>query len=317
MHVSGPVGPRTDRTAATLSVVIAHLNQPEHLADCLAALMSGQRLPDEVIVVDNGSAIPPAALCARYPLVRLLVEPAPGPGPARNAGIAAARGSIVAFTDADCRPAAGWLAAVERACADPSAMILGGDVRIAPADPARLTMAEAYETLFSFRAARYIRRNGFALTCNLAARADVLRAVGGFAGRALAEDVDWGQRAGALGFTIRYLPDMVVAHPARPSMQALRRKWDRQTAHAFAALPPARTARLRWALRGLAMLPSPLIELPRVLFSPRVHGVRARVLAFAGLCHIRFHRCRVMLWLWSGADTAQMVEGWNREQGQG
>ena len=130
-----------------VSVVIPHLNQPDFLERCLASLAAGRRAPDEVIVVDNGSQVLPEALCAAHG-ARLLVEPEPGPGPARNRGVAVASGDILAFIDADCLADPGWLAAAEAAMADPSATILGGDVRIALADPARPTMTEAYEPAF-------------------------------------------------------------------------------------------------------------------------------------------------------------------------
>ena len=132
-----------------ISVVIPHLNQPELLARCLASLAEGQRRPDEIFVVDNGSRSLPAEVCAAHPGVVLLQEPTPGPGPARNRGIAAASGGILAFIDADCLADPGWLAAAGAAMADPADTILGGDVRIAYADPTRLTAIEAYESVYA------------------------------------------------------------------------------------------------------------------------------------------------------------------------
>ena len=82
-------------------------------------------------MVDNGSRSLPVEVCAAHPGVTLLQEPTPGPGPARNRGVAAASGEILAFIDADCLADPGWLAAAEAAMADPAATILGGDVRIA------------------------------------------------------------------------------------------------------------------------------------------------------------------------------------------
>lgn len=301
----------------TLSVIVAHLNQPDTLHILLDSLMTGHRKPLEVIVVDNGSVPPPDAVCARYPLVRLLHEPAPGPGPARSLGARAARGAILAFTDADCRADAGWAAAIEAAFRTPDATILGGAVRVDPANPARPTMAEAYEAVFSYRARDYIRHHGFALTCNLAVKADVFRAVGDFAGRDRAEDVDWGRRATGLGYRITFCPDMVIHHPARASIAALRAKWTRQTAHAFAAVGPRLGRRTVWALRALAMGPSPLLSLPRLALTRRIHGPRARALAFAALCLIRLHRAQVMLRLLAGGDPVALVARWNRGQGRG
>ena len=295
-----------------ISVVIPHLNDPAALARCLAALAAGTRQPDEITVVDNGSAQPPQAVCAAHPGVRLLVEPMPGPGPARNAGAAASSGDVLAFTDADCLPDPGWLAAVEQAFGDPDLGILGGDVRVAVADPARLGMIEAYESIFGYQVERYIRDIGFTITCNLAMRPGVLAAVGPFGGLAIAEDRDWGQRATAAGHRIRYAPGMIVRHPARRDFGQLARKWDRHMGHDYMQAQDQPLGRLRFLAKTLVMAPSALAELPRVLRSDRVEGPRNRAMAFAGLARIRAYRARRMAWLLAGGDPARLSGAWNR-----
>lgn len=296
-----------------LSVVIAHLNQPAMLDRCLASLAAGARVPDEVIVVDNGSREPPAAICAAHG-ARLMAEAVPGPGPARTAGARAATGDVIAFIDADCLADPGWLAAAETAMADPAAMILGGDVQIAYADPdpRRMTMIEAYESVYGYRVADYIARENFTVTCNLVTRPAVMADVGAFGGLAVAEDIDWGRRAVAKGYRILYRPEMVVRHPARPDMRALKVKWDRHMAHFFHGVPGHPRARLAWALRTLAMAASPLAELPRLARTPRLPGLRARALAFLCLTRIRLYRARMMAWLLFGGDPAVLAGRWNR-----
>jgi glycosyltransferase involved in cell wall biosynthesis len=300
------------RLSSRLSVVIAHLNQPAMLDRCLASLAAGTRRPDEVIVVDNGSREPPAAVCAAHG-ARLLHEATPGPGPARTTGARAAGGDVIAFIDADCLADAGWLAAAEAAMADPAAMILGGDVQIAYADPdpGRMTMIEAYESVYGYRVADYIARDDFTVTCNLVTRPAVMADVGAFGGLAMAEDIDWGRRAVARGYRILYRPEMVVRHPARPDMRALRIKWDRHMAHFFHEVRGPR-ARAAWALRTLAMAVSPLAELPRLAAAPRLPGLRARALAFLCLARIRLYRARMMAWLLFGGDPAVLAGRWNR-----
>ncbi|MFN3938913.1 MAG: glycosyltransferase family 2 protein, partial [Gemmobacter sp.] len=164
-----------------ISVVIPHLNQPAMLARCLDSLWGGTRRPDQVFVVDNGSTALPAAVVAAYPGTVLLQEPTPGPGPARNRGVAASDGTVLAFIDADCIASPDWLAAAEAELADPGAAILGGDVRIALTDPARLTMLEAYESIYAYRMDRYIAEQGFTGTGNLVVRRAVFEDVGPFA----------------------------------------------------------------------------------------------------------------------------------------
>src|SRR4051794_31414111 len=115
-----------------ISVIIPHLNQEEYLRVGLEALHHQRGIGSnmEIIVVDNGSATLPEMVCSEWPDVRLVSEPTPGPGPARNRGIRAAHGEILAFIDADCLADPGWLAAIENAFADGQTRIIGGDVRV-------------------------------------------------------------------------------------------------------------------------------------------------------------------------------------------
>ena len=300
-----------DPLSQRISVIIPHLNQPEFLTRCLASLAAGQRPPEEIFVVDNGSRALPTVVCAAHPGVTLLQEPTPGPGPARNLGIAAAKGEILAFIDADCLADPGWLAAAEAAMADPAAMILGGDVRIAYADPSRLTALEAYESIYAYRMDRYIAKEGFTGTGNLVVRREVLAEVGPFAGIGVAEDRDWGQRATALGFVIRYMPGMRVYHPARQTFAELCQKWDRQTAHDYVKAK-SEGRQLRFAAKTLAMGVSPLAEAPRILASNRIVGPRNRCLAFLTLARIRLYRTRKMAHLLAGGDPEKLSSRWNR-----
>ena len=93
-----------------VSVVVASYNGARTLKACLASL---QRLnyPDyEVLLVDDGSTDSTPQIAASYPDVRCLRhEKNLGLSAARNTGSVAAKGEIVAFTDADCRPDSDWL----------------------------------------------------------------------------------------------------------------------------------------------------------------------------------------------------------------
>lgn len=296
-----------------ISVIIPHLNQPEHLARCLASLAAGQLQPQEILVVDNGSALLPQTVCAAYPKVRLLSEPTPGPGPARNAGIAASSGEILAFIDADCLADPAWLEAAAREMADPAAQILGGDVRIALKDPKHLSALEAYESIFAYRMDRYIAHEGFTGTGNLVIRRNVYDAVGAFAGIGVAEDRDWGRRATAKGFSIRYVAEMKAYHPARESFAEIFRKWDRQTAHDYATGARGGLGKLKWLFKTLAMPFSILAHAPQVFASSRIEGLGSRFRAVWALFIVRMYRAGLMLRLLSGADGAQLSGSWNRK----
>jgi GT2 family glycosyltransferase len=227
--------------------------------------------------------------------------------------VAESRGDILAFIDADCIASPEWLAVAAEQMSDPAATILGGDVRITSADPQRLTVLEAYESIYAYRMDRYIAREGFTGTGNLVVRRNVLQDVGPFAGLSVAEDRDWGQRATARGYRIRYVAAMKVYHPARSDFTGLYQKWDRHTAHDFMAAKGHPSGQLKFAVKALGMGLSPVVELPRILLSDRVSGLRNRFLAWAGLVRIRLYRARVMIWLLFGGDASRLSGAWNRK----
>lgn len=283
-----------------VSVIVPHLDDEAGLARCLAALDVCRRAPGappaEVIVVDNGSRRLPQAICATVPGLRLAAEPTPGPGPARNRGAELALAPVLAFLDADCAPAPGWLAAIAAHFARPgSAPVVGGAVDIALADPARPTPTEAHEALFGYRQRLYVERHGYAATCNMAVRREVFAAVGPFAAIGVAEDADWGRRATAAGHRIAYAGDMRVATRARADFPALTRKWARLIAHQRSALPAGTGARARWIGRALLVALSPLAAVPAVALSGRLPDAAARWRALACTTRIRLWRAGRML----------------------
>jgi glycosyltransferase involved in cell wall biosynthesis len=297
-----------------ISVIIPHLNQPDGLEACLCSL-DAQSLDAalfEVIVVDNGSPVSPAEVVARHRGARLLREARPGPGPARNTGAASATGEVFAFIDADCRAHPNWLrTALQTLRSSPPGTILGGDVRIWRDGSKELTAIEAYESVFAYRFKRYIEQHGFSGTGNLAMfRAD-FETIGPFAGIQVAEDMEWGQRACAAGFQFRYVPDMIVFHPARGSLQELYDKWDRQTQH-YRNMAKGKPAwRFRWIARAVLVLGSPIVDAATVFTSDRIQGIVARCKAIAVLCAIRAHRAVTMLSL---LRTGKSIV-WNRKSG--
>jgi glycosyltransferase involved in cell wall biosynthesis len=101
-------------------VIIPARDAEATLPRALAGVADQELGSFEVIVVDNGSRDGTAVVAERSRVVTRVIRRSrgEGPGAARNAGAAAASGSVLAFLDADCRPAPGWLAAGVGACAD-------------------------------------------------------------------------------------------------------------------------------------------------------------------------------------------------------
>lgn len=95
-----------------VSVVIPVYNGSATLEACLRALQT-QTFPAaefETIVVDDGSTDDTAAIARRFCGTVIVSQANAGAPAARNAGVRAARGRWIAFTDSDCVPSRGWLA---------------------------------------------------------------------------------------------------------------------------------------------------------------------------------------------------------------
>ena len=116
---TGPHGASVEPAGIDISVVVPFYNAARYIEDCIKALLaqtySSTRY--EIIMVDNNSIDGSAELVRKYSSIRLLVEPKQGSYAARNRGVAAANGTIIAFTDADCVPAADWLEQIAASCA--------------------------------------------------------------------------------------------------------------------------------------------------------------------------------------------------------
>ena len=277
-----------------ISVVVPHYQDLDRLGACLDALgrQSLSRDRFEVIVADNGS---PIGLGAVQRVVagraRVIEASERGAGPARNAGVAASDAALLAFTDCDCVPEPGWLAAgIGRlADADHPADIVGGRINVCVDDAARMTGAEAFERVFAFDNRDYVERQNFSVTANLFCARDVFDAVGHFR-NGVSEDLDWCHRAARIGYVIAYEDAAAVAHPARRDWNELRRKWRRLNAERFSLEVRGPAARLRWAARNLSMPLSVLAHVPRIVMSPKLPDARARLLALATLARLRLWR---------------------------
>ncbi|MBM3281767.1 MAG: glycosyltransferase [Candidatus Diapherotrites archaeon] len=101
--------PSTTRTRARVSVIIPAYNAAKTLQSCLDALMLQTRIPDEIIVVDDGSVDETKGVAESYSLVTVISQKNQGPARARNVGASRAKGTIIVFLDSDCVPEKNWL----------------------------------------------------------------------------------------------------------------------------------------------------------------------------------------------------------------
>jgi GT2 family glycosyltransferase len=273
-----------------VSVVVPHYNDLSGLDLCLDALEAQTYPRDrfEIVVADNASPQGEAAVAevvrGRAVLVTVTEK---GAGPARNGGVAAATGEVLAFTDADCRPRPQWLAEGIKALAGYD--FVGGGVEVLAQDPAGMTGAEAFEAVFAFDNRAYVERDGFSVTANLFCRRSVFEGTGGFR-VGVSEDIDWSWRARAAGYRIGFAPRALVGHPARRSWDELRDKWRRLSVETFGLALAGRWGRVRWLLRTLALPFSALAHTPRVLLTRTLTTPGQRWSALAVLFRLRAWR---------------------------
>lgn len=97
----------------TISVIIPAYNEEKALPATLKSINSLDRKPDEVIVIDGGSTDKTAEVAKKYGAKPVTV-PHRGIGFARQKGVEAALGDIIAFTDADTIVPHDWLTIIEQ-----------------------------------------------------------------------------------------------------------------------------------------------------------------------------------------------------------
>ena len=203
------------------SIIVPTYNRPTQLAACVAALarLDYPRDRFEVIVVDDGSTLPPDAVIAAL-RDRLDIRPYKqanaGPGPARNTGARCANGRILAFTDDDCAPHADWLSTLAmRYAALPDPAIIGGSVLNALADnPYAAASQLIVDVGYAYHNSDPDNARLFT-TSNLAIPADRFHELGGFDesfGTTASEDRELCGRWRHRGYRMIYAPEVVVDH---------------------------------------------------------------------------------------------------------
>ncbi|MFQ3666972.1 MAG: glycosyltransferase, partial [Sphingomonadaceae bacterium] len=238
----------------------------------------------------------------------------PGPGPARNVGVAAARSDSLCFIDADVVVHPRWLEAGLAALQQDRSRPVGGDVRIGFADPRQPTGVEAFEAAFSFRQKIYIERENYSVTANLMMDRQVFEAAGPFGPIDTPEDIDFGKRATALGHKPRYVPGMLAWHPARPDVEAVRRKTERVARQKLTRHLAEGRSLAMFRLAALATMVSGPVMGVRMATTDRIEGLANRLKGYGVLMAVRFFKGLDMWRLASAHASGRLGEAvsWNR-----
>jgi len=201
-----------------VSLVIATRNRAPFLARALDSLAAQTDAPSfEIIVADNGSSdgtaqmVDERASSAAHPLRRVHVAEA-NRAAARNAGIEAATGSVVAFVDDDVWLPPGFVAAHARAH--------GNGERLAVSGP--ILNVESYDERPKPSPFNY--SNAFLCTCNVSVPREALLSVSGFDARFNLygwEDTELGLRLRRSGLRRAFAWDAFLYHIKPPKVETL------------------------------------------------------------------------------------------------
>jgi ABC-type multidrug transport system fused ATPase/permease subunit/glycosyltransferase involved in cell wall biosynthesis len=203
------------RTWPSVSVVVCARNAEDSIEECLASLEAVDYPRFEVIVCDDGSTDDTAEIAGRSGF-RVLELPRVGLAAARNAGVAAAKGEIVAFLDADaiCHP--DWPYHLVLSLEDDKVVATGGPnlpmptdgltehaVDSSPGRPSHVLIADD--------------RAEHVAGCNMAFRRKALTSIGGFdpVFTSAGDDVDVCWKLHDLGHEIAFSPAAQVRHRRR------------------------------------------------------------------------------------------------------
>ncbi len=235
----------------SVSVIVPHFgNDLADLRRCLACLKA-QTYPHsqfQIIVVDNAST-PCLALADMGGAKDVVVvhEPLPGSYAARNRGVVASTGQIIAFTDADCLPAPDWLYhAVGTLISHRYGVVVGGALRFTFSALCRPNAFELFDSVFHLRQEFYVKVKHFAATANMVTPRAHFDRVGLFNPFFYSGgDQEWVLRLKSNSIPVVFADDVIVEHPARASLSQVLRKNCRGVGAELARTRIERSSRLR------------------------------------------------------------------------
>ncbi len=212
---------------ARVSAAIPCYNGARWIRDVVAALRQQTHVPDELLVIDDGSTDGSGALAADAGARVVTHAVNRGLSAARNTALAVAGGDILVFVDSDAYADRGMLEALlAQFTARDIAGVGGGGV-----EAHQVTRADAWRARHArqWHGARRLEDAPYLHGLCAAYRRRALFAVGGFDTRLRtnAEDVEMGLRLRRAGYRLVYTPDAVVYHQRADTLSTLAKMIDR------------------------------------------------------------------------------------------
>lgn len=217
----------------SVSIIVPVYNRAEDIGECLDSLCCLNYPPAqyEIIVVDDASEDDTAAVVQQYEVKLIVQERNRGQSAARNAGVAATAGEIVAFIDSDCVADANWLRELTPYFQDPRIALVGGYV----ASQFNSTRLDRYETVKSplnmgsnTVTCKQADSDFYVPTCNMLVRKSACLEVGGLdESWHVGEDVDLCWKLKKRNHRLAYVPQGRVNHKHRHRFaEVFKRRFD-------------------------------------------------------------------------------------------
>ncbi|HEX3898851.1 MAG TPA: glycosyltransferase [Mycobacteriales bacterium] len=294
-----------------IGVVIPVRDGAAVLADGLTGVVAQARdLGAEVVVVDDASTDGTADVAREAGATVLALGSPSGPYIARNAGWRSLSSDVVVFTDARCRPQAGWLAAIVAPFGDPEVAVAGGDIVTLSGPTTAMQWAAEQQ---SMRIAVHLEDAYYlpaATTANMAVRRSVLAQVDGFAAIRSGGDIDicWRVQERGLGKVVAADGARMEMVP-RESTRDVLRQWRRfGYGHLEMHLRHPQRGELQPPVSPMTLSAATARGVAGVVFRPR--GSR-RVRALDVARSVAYHRAYARAWReWerAGSPTYQSID---------
>ena len=208
------------------SFVIPVYNRPDEVDELLESLTRQDYKDFEVVVVEDGSAVPCAEVVDRYATrldVHYFSKPNSGPGQTRNYGVEHSQGEYVLILDSDVVLPEGYLSAVEAELSAHPCDAFGGPDRahesFTPMQKAINYAMTSFFTTGGIRGGKKKMDKFYPRSFNMGVRRSTYLALGGFSKMRFGEDIDFSTRIFKGGYACRLFPEAWVWHKRRTDLR--------------------------------------------------------------------------------------------------
>ncbi len=208
------------------AIIIPVYNRPDEVRELLDSLLTQTHRDFEVVVVEDGSAVPCEAVVRQYEgklPVRYFAKANSGPGQTRNYGVEHTEAEYVLILDSDVVLPPAYIEEIDRELAEAPADAFGGPDRAHSGfTPLQKAINYAMTSLFTtggIRGGKKQLDKFYPRSFNMGIRRDVYCKLGGFSPMRFGEDIDFSTRIIRSGYRCRLFPKAWVWHKRRTDLR--------------------------------------------------------------------------------------------------